>query len=128
MWIFQSPSASNESGNSYLNKWANEMKTKTNQKTRKPQVASNEDDSLKTLFSAKKQYPIPMSPIISETSLRQLQNLMYAKQTDSASQPVGTLPSKTMESHLALAARESTEKKKKEQQIKADLSDVSLDD
>lgn len=103
------------------------MKTKATN-TRKPQVASNDDDSLKTLFSSKKQFPIPMSPIIPETSLRQLQQLMYAKQTDSASQPVGTLPSKTMESHLALAVRESAEKKKKEQRIKSDLSNVSLDD
>lgn len=101
---------------------------KTTQKTRKPEIASDEDDSLKTLFSPKKQYPIPMSPIIPENSLRQLQTLMYAKQTDSVPLPVGTLPSKTMEAHLALAARESTEKNKKEQRIKASLSDVSLDD
>lgn len=107
------------------------MKTKTVQKTRKPQIASAENDSLKSLFGATNQYPIPLSPVIPETSLRQLQQLMYAKQNYSVapSQPVGTLPSKTMEAHLTLAARETTTKnKKKEQEIKADLSDVSLDD
>lgn len=102
------------------------MKTKTTQKTRKPQIASDEDDSLKTLFSTKNQYPLPASPVISETSLRQLQQLMYAKQNDTP-QAIGTLPSKTMEAHIS-AAREKVTKIRKEQQIKADLSDVSLDD
>lgn len=105
------------------------MKTKTIEKIRKPQNSAPENDSLKSLFGTKNQYPIPLSPVISESSLRQLQQLMYSKQNDSIPpQPVGTLPSKTMEAHLALAARESTAKKKKTQQIKADLSDVSLDD
>lgn len=126
-FYFQPPSAKVE-GNSYLHKWATEMKTKTTQKTRKPQTASSaENDSLKTLFSTKNQYPLPASPVISETSLRQLQQLMYAKQVDQAPQAVGTLPSKTMETHIS-AAREKIVKLKKEQDIKSDLSDVSLDD
>lgn len=126
-FYFQPPSAKVE-GNSYLHKWATEMKTKTTQKTRKPQTASSaENDSLKTLFGTKNQYPLPASPVISETSLRQLQQLMYAKQVDQAPQAVGTLPSKTMETHIS-AAREKIVKLKKEQDIKSDLSDVSLDD
>lgn len=103
------------------------MKSKTTQKTRKPQTASAENDSLKSLFSIKDQYPLPASPIISESSLRQLQQLMYAKPSDQTPQAIGTLPSKTMEAHIT-AAREKIVKIKKEQEIKADLSDVSLDD
>ncbi|XP_031624633.1 uncharacterized protein LOC116341607 isoform X2 [Contarinia nasturtii] len=117
-----------ESGNSYLNKWANEMKSKTIEKKHKPQAASVEHDSLKTLFNAKNQYPIPASPVIPESSLRQLQQLMYAKQSDSIPRAIGTLPSKTMDTHIDLAARENTAKLKQNEKIKASLSDVSLDD
>lgn len=103
------------------------MKTKTTQKTRKPQIESHENDSLKSLFSTNNQYPLPASPVISESSLRQLQQLMYAKPSDQAPQAIGTLPSRTMETHIT-SAREKIAKQKKEQKIKADLSDVSLDD
>lgn len=105
------------------------MKSKTPPKTHKPQTDSAENNSLKVLFGPKNQYPLPVSPVIPETSLRQLQQLMYSKQNDSIPPAIGTLPSKTMEAHIALAARESNAKsKKKNQEIKADLSDVSLDD
>lgn len=104
------------------------MKAKSQPKTTKPQIASAENDSLKALFSTRNQYPLPVSPVIAESSLRQLQQLMYAKDAEKGSRPVGTLPSKTMETHLALAARNSAEKQKEQQKIKADLSDVSLDD
>lgn len=105
------------------------MKAKPPQKTNKPQTDSMENDSLKILFGPKNQYPIPVSPVIPETSLRQLQQLMYSKPNDSIPPAVGTLPSKTMEAHIALAARESNAKsKKKKEEIKADLSDVSFDD
>lgn len=104
------------------------MKSKTPPKTHKPHTDSNENESLKALFGPKSQYPIPASPVIPESSLRQLQQLMYSKQNDSIP-PRGTLPSKTMEAHIALAARETNAKpKKKAAEIKADLSDVSLDD
>lgn len=99
----------------------------------KPQTDSIENESLKYLFSTKNQIPIPKSPVIAESSLRQLQQLMYAKQSDPDKEllSIGTLPSKTMEAHIALAARESAAnaaKFKREKTIKADLSDVSLDD
>lgn len=104
------------------------MKSKTTEKLSKPQDPSNEHDPLKTLFNAKNQYPIPSSPVIPESSLRQLQQLMYAKQGDSVPRAVGTLPSKTMETHIDLATRENTAKLKRDEKIKANLSDVSLDD
>lgn len=104
------------------------MKSKTTQKTHKPQITPVEHDSLKALFSVKNQYPIPSSPVISESSLRQLQQLMYAKQNDYIPRAVGTLPSKTMGTHIDLAARENTAKQKTVEKIKASLSDVSLDD
>lgn len=106
------------------------MRVNTAPKTAKPQTDAVENDSLKLLFSTKNQYPLPMAPVLPESSLRQLQQLMYAKQGDREKVPdaVGTLPSKTMDAHIALAARESAAKKRKEQKIKADLSDVSFDD
>lgn len=105
------------------------MKAKTPPKMHKPQTDSVENESLKVLFGPKNQYPIPASPVIPESSLRQLQQLMYSKQNDSIPPAVGTLSSKTMAAHIALAARESNAKpKKKMEEIKADLSDVSLDD
>lgn len=125
----------NDTGSQWLNNWATEMKTKTTQKTRKPATSSSsssssaEHDSLKSLFSVRDQYPIPTAPIISKSSLHQLQQL-YGKKTDNPAdfvdQSIGTLPSKTMEAHI-VAARQEGEKLKK-QKIKADLSDVSLDD
>lgn len=76
-------------------------------------------------FNSKDQLPLPMRPIISATSLRQLQQL-YTKQNrnhnSTLEQPIGTLPSKTMESHAA-AVRAELRKEK----VKADLSDVSFD-
>ncbi|XP_055303038.1 uncharacterized protein LOC129568787 [Sitodiplosis mosellana] len=116
-----------ESGNSFLNRWASDMKSKAPQKTYKPQTDTAENDSLKALFGPKNQYPIPAAPVIPETSLRQLQQLMYSKQNVPIPPAVGTLPSRTMEAHIALAARESTAKPKKKE-TKVDLSDVSLDD
>lgn len=97
------------------------------QKTQKPHSSSyTENDSVKTLFSAKDQYPIPMVPIISQTSLKQLQQL-YSKQNeqqnDTIEQTIGTLPSKTMEAHV-IAAREELKKER----VKAELSDVSIDE
>lgn len=92
-------------------------------KTRKPQIDENED-SFKSLFSPKDQYPLPTAPIIAQSALRQLQQL-YGKrmepQNEISDQAVGTLPSKTMEAHVLAAAKLKTQK------IKADLSDVSLD-
>lgn len=128
-YILKMPTPS-ASGNNYIQKWANEMKERAPSKANKLQTASAENDSLKALFSTRNQYPLPASPVIAESSLRQLQQLMYAKQNDpeNGTRAIGTLPSKTMETHLALAARESAEKRKKEQKIKADLSDVSIDD
>lgn len=99
------------------------MKTKTTQKTRKPQTADNE--SLKSIFQTKDQYPIPAVPIIAQSSLRQLQQL-YGKQieikNEAAEQPIGTLPSKTMEAHILAAA------KLKKDHVTSDLMDVSLDE
>lgn len=104
------------------------MKTKTTQKAHKSHVGSAENESLTVLFGAKNQYPIPASPVIAESSLKQLQQLMYAKPSDSIPRSIGTLPSKTMERHIDLAARENTAKLKNDAKIKADLSDVSIDD
>lgn len=118
----------NENGSSFLQKWANEMRTKTPTKTSKPLTDSNENESLKVLFGTKNQFPLPMSPILPEASLRQLQQLMYAKQNDPVKENVGTLPSKSMEAHILLAARQNAVNFKRSQQVKADLSDVSLDD
>ena len=118
-----------ESGNSFLNRWASEMKTKPPQKTYKtPQTETGENDSLKILFGPKNQYPIPSAPVIPETSLRQLQQLMYSKQNVPIPEAVGTLPSRTMEAHIALAAAREKTAKPTKKDIKADLSDVSLDD
>ena len=104
------------------------MRTKTPTKASKPIVDSDENESLKVLFSPKNQYPLPMAPILPESSLRQLQQLMYSKQSDPAKETVGTLPSKSMEAHIALAARQNVANFKRSQKVKADLSDVSLDD
>lgn len=79
----------------------------------------------KVHFSSKDQLPLPMRPIISQSSLLQLQQL-YTKQKQSQNvgieQPIGTLPSITMEAHAA-AVRAELRKEK----IKADLSDISFD-
>lgn len=118
----------NENGSSFLQKWANDMRTKTPTKVSKPITDANENESLKVLFSAKNQYPLPMVPILPESSLRQLQQLMYAKQGDGEKESVGTLPSKSMEAHFALAARQNAANFQRTQKVKAALSDVSLDD
>lgn len=104
------------------------MRIKTPTKANKPIMDSDENESLKVLFNTKNQYPLPMAPILPETSLRQLQQLMYAKQSDPEKESVGTLPSKSMEEHIALAARQNVVNFKRTQKVKADLSDVSLDD
>lgn len=104
------------------------MRIKSPTKTSKPLTNTDENESLKVLFNAKQQFPIPMAPILPEASLRQLQQLMYAKQNDPEKEAVGTLPSKSMEAHIALAARQNAANSKRNHKIKADLSDVSLDD
>lgn len=104
------------------------MRIKTPTKANKPIMDSDENESLKVLFNTKNQYPLPMAPILPETSLRQLQQLMYAEQSDPEKESVGTLPSKSMEEHIALAARQNVVNFKRTQKVKADLSDVSLDD
>lgn len=107
------------------------MRGKVPTKANKPFGDTNSSESMKVLFTTKNQFPMPMSPILPETSLRQLQQLMYAKQSDSERESVGALPSKSMETHIALAAaaaRQNAATLKKSQAIKADLSDVSLDD
>lgn len=118
----------NENGSNFLQKWANEMRVKTPTKASKPITQSNENESLKLLFGTKNQYPLPMVPILPESSLRQLQQLMYAKQSGPEKESIGTLPSKSMEAHIALAARQNAANPKRAQKVKADLSDVSLDD
>lgn len=95
------------------------MKTKTNPNAQKQQNAEN--DSFKSLFGPKDQYPIPMASIINPSALSQLQQL-YGKRSDKPSD-IGTLSSNSMEAHVRAAA-----KLKREQQIKSDLMDVSLDD
>lgn len=104
------------------------MRTKAPTKPSKPITHSNENESLKVLFGTKNQYPLPMIPILPESSLRQLQQLMYAKQSDPEKEIIGTLPSKSMEAHIALAARQNAANPKRAQKVKADLSDVSLDE
>lgn len=95
------------------------------------QKANVMDSPMKNLFTTADQYPIPMSPVIAETSLRQLQQLYGTANAPPASdgdndQSLGTLPANTMASHL-YAAREHKSSLKKEQ-IKADLMDVSFDE
>lgn len=79
----------------------------------------------KVHFSSKDQLALPMRPIISQSSLMQLQQL-YTKhkgnQNVAVVQPIGTLPSITMETH-AVAVRDELRKEK----IKADLSDISFE-
>lgn len=128
LYCFYSQPVKNENGSNFLLKWASDMRTKTPTKANKPFMDTDGSESMKVLFSTKHQFPMPMSPVLPETSLRQLQHLMYAKQSDSQKETVGTLPSKSMETHFALAARQNASNLKKTQKIKADLSDVSLDD
>lgn len=104
------------------------MRAKTPTKSSKPIADTNENESLKVLFNTKNQFPLPMAPILPESSLRQLQQLMYAKQNDAEKESIGTLPSKSMEAHYALAARQNAAHFKRSQTVKAELSDVSLDD
>lgn len=101
------------------------MKAKTtNHNEQKPQ--NSENDSFKLLFGPQGQYPIPTASIINPSALRQLQQL-YGKRNEQpseiADQAIGTLPSNLMEAHVLTAV-----KLKRQQQIKADLMDVSLDD
>lgn len=94
------------------------------QYTAKPQKTASVEQP-KVHFNSKDQLPIPLQPIISQSALRQLQQL-YVKQSDkphtTIEQPIGTLPSITMEAH-ATAVRTQLRKEKP----KVDLSDVSLD-
>lgn len=88
------------------------------------------DNPMKNLFTTADQLPIPMSPVIAESSLRQLQQLygMTAPPATDADtdQSLGTLPANSMMSHM-YAAREN-ESRLKKKQIAADLMDVSLDE
>lgn len=115
---------SHEKKDQWIQNWAKEMKTKTNPNAQKQQNAEN--DTFKSLFGPKDQYPIPMASIINPSALSQLQQL-YGKRSDKSSdiadQAIGTLSSNSMEAHVRAAA-----KLKREQQIKSDLMDVSLDD
>lgn len=96
------------------------------------QKANLIESPMKNLFSTADQYPIPMAPVIADTSLRQLQQL-YGKADaptegeDSNGQSLGTLPANSMVAHMYAAAREQETRLKKEQ-IKADLMDVSFDE
>lgn len=100
------------------------MKTKTtNYRAQQPQ--SIENDSFKSLFGAKNQYPIPTASMMEPSALRQLQQL-YNKRTEQPSEiadAIGTLPSYSMEAHVLAAAQ-----LRREQLMKSDLMNVSLDD
>lgn len=100
------------------------MKTKTtNYRAQQPQSAEN--DSFKSLFGPKNQYPVPTTSMMDPSSLRQLQQL-YNKHNEQpseiADQPIGTLPSYSMEAHVLAAAQ-----LRRKPQIKSDLMNVSLD-
>lgn len=102
------------------------MKTKTtNYRAQQPQ--SIENDSFKSLFGAKNQYPIPTASMMDPSALRQLQQLYNNnKRTEQPSEigdAIGTLPSYSMEAHV-LAAAQLT----REQLMNSDLMNVSLDD
>lgn len=94
------------------------------------QKANVVDNPMKNLFTTADQIPIPMSPVISESSLRQLQQL-YGKTPATSDggtdQNLGTLPANSMMAHI-YAAREQEEMRQKKEQIKADLMDVSFDE
>lgn len=101
------------------------MKTKTtNYIAQQPQNAEN--DSFKSLFGPKNQYPVPTTSMMDPSALRQLQKL-YNKRNEHpselADQAIGTLPSYSMEAHVLAAA-----KLRRERQMKSDLMNVSLDD
>lgn len=100
------------------------MKTKTtNHNAQQPQNAEN--DSFKSLFGPRNQYPVPTTSMMDPSALRQLQQL-YDKRNEQprelADQAIGTLPSYAMEAHVLAAAKLRTER------IKSDLMNVSLDD
>lgn len=118
----------NTNGTQWLNSWAADMRVQS-KRTSTKQKATAADSPMKNLFTTADQYPIPMSPIIAESSLRQLQQLYGKTATTSdgsGDQNLGTLPADSMMSHL-YASREQETRLKKEQ-IKADLMDVSLDE
>lgn len=112
-----------------MQKSANEIKPKIVQ-TRKPRIIPVENGPLKASFTAKDQYLLPKLAVDSDSSLRQLHQLMYAKQSDLATESqlaIGEFPAKKMETHILLAARENAATLQKERKIKADSSDISLD-
>lgn len=120
----------NSNGTQWLNDWAADMKVQS-KRTNMKQKANVMDSPMKNLFTTADQYPIPMSPVIAESSLRQLQQLYGTANAATASdsdneQSLGTLPANTMKSHI-IAARGHESRLKKEQ-IKADLMDVSFDE
>lgn len=123
----------NSSGTQWLNNWAADMKVQS-KRTNMKQETNGMDSPMKNLFTTADQYPIPMSPVIAESSLRQLQQLYGNTNAPTANadddvntdQSLGTLPANSMTSHI-YAARQHESRLKKEQ-IKADLMDVSLDE
>lgn len=109
-------------GNQWLKSWASEMKDKTIRKKQRPQHTDNPMSSILSEGN-----PVPTKPVIAHDSLMQLQKL-YGKPKDNPHEVqdnVGTLPGRTMSSHILLA--QELQAKRQKDKITADLKDIELD-
>lgn len=109
-------------GNQWLKNWASDMKDKTVHKKQRPLYIDNPMTSLLSEGN-----PVPTKPIIAHDSLMQLQKL-YGKPKDNSheiKENVGTLPGRTMASHILLA--QELQAKRQKDKITADLKDIELD-
>lgn len=119
----------NSNGTQWLNNWAADMKVQS-KRTQVKQQTNGIDSPMKNLFTTADQYPIPMAPVIDDSSLRQLQQLYGKSNVPTASngdsdQSLGTLPANSMKSHFYVTREHASRLK---EQIKADLMNVSLDE
>lgn len=100
---------------------------KTKMKKGKPLQADSESNAMKSIFNAQNQHPIPMAPIMSQSALRQLQQLYGEQKSNSNAdqQNLGILPANSMEAHIRAA--QLSERRSNKNKVKADLMNVSLD-
>lgn len=124
------------SGKQWLNNWASDMKSETKRNSQKIQMNVMEHNPLRTMFSTAEQIPIPKTPVIADSALRQLQQL-YGKTNDQTSATTitsignyfenseGTHPAQSMIEHIRAAQQQQTRLKK--DKIKSDLMNVSFD-
>lgn len=112
-------------GNQWLTSWATNMRQNTEYTRKKPKPQLSENPMTNLLVEGGQ---VPMKPLIAQESLLQLQKLYGTQNKNNPRETqdnVGTLPGRTMASHILLA--QQLQAKREKEKFTADLKDIELD-